>query len=173
MCLECARGNGHPARWSLRHCAEYISGRGGTKAKPHAPGLAREGASKHRFIVYGVPEGFRDEAFRVICKQWNQQVRDVCIEVGPRVEFVSTVHVAHSGTQCLSYHPTTSKDLGQQLGRRMCTFLGLRQTAPPQQLQGLSQPPMASLIAALGQAFLQMAGSRPQKKRRHSQGVSR
>lgn len=30
-------------------------------------------ASKHRFIVYGVPEGFRDEAFRVICKQWNQQ----------------------------------------------------------------------------------------------------
>ncbi|KAL1429314.1 hypothetical protein MTO96_016362 [Rhipicephalus appendiculatus] len=40
-------------------------------------------ASKHRFIVYGVPEPEHNEVIQKKFKLWNEKLRDVCNELGP------------------------------------------------------------------------------------------
>ncbi|KAL3259493.1 hypothetical protein MRX96_002127 [Rhipicephalus microplus] len=84
-------------------------------------------AKDHLFVVYGVPEvGPKDDTMRIKCELWNQNLRQICSDIGTRVEFVSVTKALHDKINGTSYSEYITEQLGQRLGRRLCAFLGLR-----------------------------------------------
>ncbi|KAL3197441.1 hypothetical protein MRX96_044896 [Rhipicephalus microplus] len=84
-------------------------------------------AKGHFFVVYGVPEvGPKDDTMRIKCELWNQNLRQICSDIGTRVEFVSVTKALQDKMNGTSYSEYVAEQLGQRLGHRLCAFLGLR-----------------------------------------------
>lgn len=122
---------------------------------------------KHLFVLYGVPEIPGEAVLNGKCRHWNDLVKLACTELGPRVEFVRAPHMAQESRQGLVYNDTTAEEMGQRLGRRLCTFLGFRPTYSTQHRPWVDKSGVAPFMAALGQIMLQMAGPKQVKPMRH------
>ncbi|KAH7961651.1 hypothetical protein HPB52_011092 [Rhipicephalus sanguineus] len=121
-------------------------------------------AKGHFFVVYGVPEvGPKDDTMRIKCELWNQNLRQICSDIGTRVEFVSVTKALQDKTNGTSYSEHVAEQLGQRLGRRLCAFLGLRPSGNHKH-RAWSVKPTTSMMTALGQAILQMANPQSRKK---------
>ncbi|KAH7971834.1 hypothetical protein HPB52_003224 [Rhipicephalus sanguineus] len=122
---------------------------------------------KHLFVLYGVPEIPGEAVLNGKCRHWNDLVKLACTELGPRVEFVRAPHMAQESRQGLVYNDTTAEEMGQRLGRRLCTFLGFRPSYATQHRPWVDKSGVAPFMAALGQIMLQMAGPKQVKPMRH------
>ncbi|KAL3207762.1 hypothetical protein MRX96_039530 [Rhipicephalus microplus] len=77
-------------------------------------------AKGHFFVVYGVPEvGPKDDTKQIKCELWNQNLRQICSDIGTRVEFVSVTKALQDKMNGTSYTEYVAKQLGQRLGRRL------------------------------------------------------
>ncbi|KAL1487230.1 hypothetical protein MTO96_031049 [Rhipicephalus appendiculatus] len=86
----------------------------------------RARAQDHFFVVYGVPEvGPKDDAMRIKCELWNQNLRQICSDIGTRVEFVSVTKALQDKMNGTSYSEYVAEQIRQRLGRRLCACLGL------------------------------------------------
>ncbi|KAH7943125.1 hypothetical protein HPB52_005620 [Rhipicephalus sanguineus] len=122
-------------------------------------------AKGHFFVVYGVPEvGPKDDTMRIKCELWNQNLRQICSDIGTRVEFVSVTKALQDKMNGTSYSEYVAEQLGQRLGRRLCAFLGLRPSGNHKH-RAWSVKPTTSMMTALGQAILQMANPQRWQKR--------
>ncbi|KAH7983483.1 hypothetical protein HPB52_012323 [Rhipicephalus sanguineus] len=122
-------------------------------------------AKGHFFVVYGVPEvGPKDDTMRIKCELWNQNLRQICSDIGTRVEFVSVTKALQDKMNGTSYSKYVAEQLGQRLGRRLCAFLGLRPSGNHKH-RAWSVKPTTSMMTAPGQAILQMANPQRRQKR--------
>lgn len=122
-------------------------------------------AKGHFFVVYGVPEvGPKDDTMRIKCELWNQNLRQICSDIGTRVEFVSVTKALQDKMNGTSYSEYVAEQLGQRLGRRLCAFLGLRPSGNYKH-RAWRVKPTTSMMTALGQAILQMANPQRRQKR--------
>ncbi|KAL3171342.1 hypothetical protein MRX96_013560 [Rhipicephalus microplus] len=122
-------------------------------------------AKGHFFVVYGVPEvGPKDDTMRIKCELWNQNLRQICSDIGTRVEFVSVTKALQDKMNGTSYSEYVAEQLGQRLGRRLCAFLGPRPSGNYKH-RAWRVKPTISMMTALGQAILQMANPQRRQKR--------
>ncbi|KAH7974707.1 hypothetical protein HPB49_018360 [Dermacentor silvarum] len=76
-------------------------------------------ACKHRYIVYGVPKStLSNDTVREKCKLLNDNLKRVCTELGPRVEYVSTTPALTGGPCNLLDRVSTAEEFGTRLGHR-------------------------------------------------------
>ncbi|KAL3187651.1 hypothetical protein MRX96_024690 [Rhipicephalus microplus] len=123
-------------------------------------------AKGHLFMAYGVPEvGPKDNTMRIKCELWNQNLRQICSDIGTRVEFISVTKALQDKMNGTSYSEYVTEQLGQRLGRRLCAFLGLRLSGIYKH-RAWRMKPTTSMMTALGQAILQMAN--PQRRQMRS-----
>ncbi|KAH8020189.1 hypothetical protein HPB51_025373 [Rhipicephalus microplus] len=122
-------------------------------------------AKGHFFVVYGVPEvGPKDDTMRIKCELWNQNLRQICSDIGTRVEFVSVTKALQDKMNGISYSEYIAEQLGQRLERRLCAFLGLRPSGNYKH-RAWRVKPTIFMMTALGQAILQMANPQRRQKR--------
>lgn len=115
-------------------------------------------APLHHFVLYGVPE--LSAAPRPLydrCRAWNQVLRAVCQEGGPRVEFSSTNWTPGAEMPELVYHEEMANEIGQRLGRRLCAFLGLRASRQDHHRWRGGTASSAAILMVLEQAFRRLA----------------
>ncbi|KAL1443345.1 hypothetical protein MTO96_030313 [Rhipicephalus appendiculatus] len=120
-----------------------------------------EKSKKHMFVIYAIPEmAGSHEPVNNKSIAWNDAMQQICRELGPRVEFVTTNRFLRRDSLAESYSADMAQELGQSLGRRLCVFLGLRSGAKklPQSRWRKQQPAVNPFMEAFGQALLQMMG---------------
>ncbi|KAL3176464.1 hypothetical protein MRX96_010260 [Rhipicephalus microplus] len=105
-----------------------------------------------------------DDTMRMKCELWNQNLRQICSDIGTRVEFVSVTKALQDKMNGTSYSEYVAEQLGQRLGRRLCAFLGLRLSGNYKH-RAWRVTPTISMMTALGQAILQMANPQRRQKR--------
>ncbi|KAL1474275.1 hypothetical protein MTO96_038104 [Rhipicephalus appendiculatus] len=113
---------------------------------------------KHKFLVYAVPEwASKNPPLQAECKKWNARMKELCRELGPRVEFASTNWVPDKELFNDLYSEDTAAALGQRLGRRICAFLGPAKTSHTRSRKNSGINTAALLMKALEHTITQMA----------------
>ncbi|KAH7972463.1 hypothetical protein HPB52_012451 [Rhipicephalus sanguineus] len=113
---------------------------------------------KHRFLVYAVPEWTSENSsLQSECTKWNARMKELCRELGPRVEFASTNWVPNKELYNDLYSEETVAALGQRLGRRINAFLGPANAAYTRSGRNRGKNAATLLMKALEQTITQMA----------------
>ncbi|KAH7971678.1 hypothetical protein HPB52_002169 [Rhipicephalus sanguineus] len=113
---------------------------------------------KHKFLVYAVPEwASENPSLQNECKKWNARMKELCRELGPRVEFANTNWVTNKELHNDLYSEDTAVELGQRLGRRIGAFLGPAKPNYTRSRKNRGINPAALLMKALEHTITQMA----------------
>lgn len=68
--------------------------------------------------------GLREPSLQNERKKWNARMKELCRELGPRVQFANTNWVTDKELDNDLYSEDTAAELGQRLGRGIGAFLG-------------------------------------------------